>query len=98
MIFALESNENKLSNPFDIDAIGDFYSSQFGRDFRPRAIQQAEEERRQKVIELQQKLADQAQQQTSSIDMPQSTQPFNRPSAGTAALRQVELNKLLGIS
>jgi len=96
MIFALESNENKLSNPFDIDAIGDFYSSQFGRDFRPRAIQQAEEERRQKVIELQQKLADQAQQQTSSIDMPQSTQPFNRPSAGTAALRQVELNKLLG--
>ena len=49
-----------------------------------------------KVIELQQKLAEQAQQQTSSIDMPQPTQPFNRPSAGTAALRQVELDKLLG--
>ena len=97
MIFALESNENKLSNPFDMSTIGDFYSSQFGRDFRwPGAIQQAEEERRQKVIELQQKLAEQAQQQTSSIDMPQPTQPFNRPSAGTAALRQVELDKLLG--
>ena len=48
------------------------------------------------MIELQQKLAEQAQQQTSSIDMPQPTQPFNRPSAGTAALRQVELDKLLG--
>ena len=50
-----------------------------------------------KAIELRQKLAEQAKQQTSSIDMPQPNQPFNRPSAGTAALRQVELNKLLGL-
>ena len=43
-----------------------------------------------------QKLADQAQQQTSNIEIPETTQPINRPNAGTAALRQVELNKLLG--
>lgn len=97
MMFALEANENKLSNPFNMSDITRSYSSQAGRDFKPRAVEQAIEERRQKQIELRQKLAEQAQQQTSSINMPQPTQPFNRPSAGTAALRQVELNKLLGL-
>ena len=96
MIFAIEANENKLSNPFNMSDIAKTYSSQLGRDFKPNAIQQAAEERRQRVIELQQKLADQAQQQTSNIEMPEITQPINRPNAGTAALRQVELNKLLG--
>ena len=96
MMFAITANENKLSNPFNMSDIAKTYSSQIGRDFKPGAVEQAREERRQKVIELQQKLAEQAQQQTSSIDMPQPTQPFNRPSAGTAALRQVELDKLLG--
>lgn len=96
MMFAITANENKLSNPFNMSDISKTYSSQIGRDFKPGAVEQAREERKQKVIELQQKLAEQAQQQTSSIDMPQPTQPFNRPSAGTAALRQVELDKLLG--
>ena len=53
MIFALESNENKLSNPFDMSTIGDFYYLNLQR-LQAGAIQQAEEERRQKVIELQQ--------------------------------------------
>ena len=44
MIFALESNENKVSNPFDMSTIGDFYSSQFGREYVPGAIHQAEEQ------------------------------------------------------
>jgi len=96
MMFAITANENKLSNPFNMSDITRSYSSQAGRDFKPRAVEQAIEERRQKQIELRQKLAEQAQQQTSSINMPQPTQLFNRPSAGTAALRQVELDKLLG--
>ena len=96
MWYYKEANENKLSNPFNMSDIAKTYSSQFGRDFKPSAIQQAAEERRQRVIELKQKLADQAQQQTSNIEIPETTQPINRPNAGTAALRQVELNKLLG--
>jgi len=96
MKYALTSNENKLRNPFNMSDIKKSYRSQIGRDFKPGAVEQAREERRQKAIELRQKLAEQAQQQTSSIDISQPTQPFNRPSAGTAALRQVELDKLLG--
>ena len=94
--FALQGNENKLSNPFDFEAMAEVRKSFQGSAFRPqaKAEQMAAQEAAQTPI---------APPPTQPQPAPQiaPTQPSTAPTSlfnrGTDALRQVELNKLLGI-
>ena len=94
--FALQGNENKLSNPFDFEAMAEVRKSFQGSAFRPqaKAEQMAAQEAAQTPV---------APPPTQPQPAPQiaPTQPSTAPTSlfnrGTDALRQIELNKLLGI-
>jgi hypothetical protein len=94
---ALEENDNKLSNPFDFGALGKIRREQYGRSFLP---QKEAEDRAERVQILKEQMEQQAQPQAPQTPQMQPQPPGQTPSAPTAgasALRQVELNKLLGI-
>ena len=94
---ALESRDNKVSNPFDFGELRSIYSEQYGKEFTPERAARESEARIQALREQMQR-AKEAQQQNQMLPAqpPQATTPTINPSA--SALRQVELNKLLGIS
>ena len=94
---ALESRDNKVSNPFDFGELRSIYSEQYGKEFTPERAARESEARIQALREQMQRAKEaQQQNQMPPAQPPQATTPTINPSA--SALRQVELNKLLGIS
>ena len=94
---ALQENDNKLSNPFDFRALGKERSKQYGRYFLP---EKEEAKHAERVRVLREQMEQQAQPpapQVPQVQPPQPGQTPTAPTAGANALRQVELNKLLGV-
>ena len=89
---ALRGNEDKLANPIDFGALGEAFGQFQGSRFRPQA-----------AAEAQAAQAPVAPTPTQPQPAPQiaptqpSTPPMSLFDRGIDALRQVELNKLLGI-
>ena len=95
---ALSGNENKVSNKLDFGELGRVYGDEYGKDFLPKKVEQEAADRKRKLEELMRQGQENNSQSPPNIQPPQSTQPSITPSsAGVSALRQVELNKLLGI-
>ena len=98
---ALEAQENKLSNPFNFAEMSKIHGEQYGRSFLPERQAREREERIQALREQAQRQQAQPVQpelQTPVITPTQSTQPPPAINPSASALRQVELNKLLGIT
>jgi hypothetical protein len=89
---ALQGNEDKLANPIDLGALGEAFGEFQGSRFRPQA-----------AAEAQAAQAPVAPPPTQPQPTPQiaptqpSTPPMSLFDRGVDALRQIELNKLLGI-
>ena len=90
--FAVRANEDKLSNPFDLNAMADIRSQFQGAPFRPQA--EAEAHAAQATVAP---TPTQPQLAPPIAPTQPSTAPTSLFSRGTDALRQIELNKLLGI-
>ena len=97
---ALEAHDNKVSNPFNFSALNKIRQEQHGRSFLP---EREEETRAAEIQALREKMEQQAQlqapqaPQAPQVQLPQPGQAPPTPTSGTNALRQVEINKLLGI-
>ena len=100
---ALQSQDNKMSNPFDFGEMSKIYGDQYGKNLLP-GRKQAESEAR--IEATKERLAQQNQEaaapQPPQINIPktqepQQSKPLSIFSPGTAALRQAEIDKLTGI-
>ena len=89
--FALQGNEDKLSNPLKMRDITAQYREFQGKPFRPKAMQEAQNVRQLPVLPAQPSTPP---VQQSEIEPAEPASLFNR---GTQALRDLELRKLLGI-
>lgn len=89
---ALQGNEDKLANPIDFDALGQAFGEFQGSRFRPQAA--AEAQAAQAPVAP---TPTQPQPAPSIAPTQPSTPPMSLFDRGVDALRQVELNKLLGI-
>ena len=98
---ALQAQDNKLSNPFNFSEMSKIYGDQYGKNLLPERAEELALAKSKKLEELRQKAqAVQAEApQTPELQTPEPVQPpaIQPSSAGVSALRQVELNKLLGI-
>ncbi len=106
MMFAARANENKLSNPFDMAAMSEAYRSVQGKQFRPEAAAEAQAAQQlaaQPPAQAQPSAPMPPAQAGTLPGPPQAGAPtppappqslFDR---GIDALKQVELNKLMGI-
>ena len=100
---ALEAQEDKLSNPFNFGEMSKIHGEQYGRSFLPEAQEEEKAERVRELIRLQQ--AQQAQQAQPPAPVvpelqtpePPQTAPSPLTLSGSSSLRQIELNKLLGV-
>ena len=103
---ALRGNENKLSNPLDFESIGQQFGEFQGKDFRPEAAAEAQAAQQSAAQPPEQA------QPAAPMPPAQAGTPPGPPQAGAPvppappqslfdrgvdALKQVELNKLLGI-
>ena len=89
---AMQGNEDKLANPIDFGALGEAFGQFQGSRFRPQAAAEAQA--------AQAPVAPppvQPQPAPSIAPTQPSTTPRSLFDRGTDALRQIELNKLLGI-
>ncbi len=89
---AMQGNEDKLANPIDFGALGEAFGEFQGSRFRPQAAAEAQA--------AQAPVAPpptQPQPAPSIAPTQPSTAPTSLFNRGTDALRQIELNKLLGI-
>ena len=89
---ALQGNEDKLANPIDFGALGEAFGQFQGSRFRPQAAAEAQA--------AQAPVAPpptQPQPAPSIAPTQPSTAPMSLFDRGVDALRQIELNKLLGI-
>jgi len=89
---AMQGNEDKLANPIDFGALGEAFGEFQGSQFRPQAA--AEAQAAQAPVESS---PTQPQPAPSIAPTQPSTTPMSLFNRGADALRQVELNKLLGI-
>jgi len=89
---ALQGNEDKLANPIDFDALGKAFGEFQGSRFRPQAA--AEAQAAQAPVAP---TPTQPQPAPSIAPTQPSTPPMSLFDRGVDALRQIELNKLLGI-
>ena len=97
---AMQAQDNKMSNPFDFGEMSKIYGEQYGKNLLPGRAEAQSEARTRELKERMDQASQQLQApapQPPEIQMPEPTQAAPAISPGVAALRQVELNKLLGI-
>ena len=101
--FALQSQDNKMSNPFDFKEMSKIYGDQYGSNLLPER-KQAESEAR--IEATKERLAQQKQEATApqppqinipKTQEPQQEKPLSIFSPGSSALRQAEIDKLTGL-
>ena len=96
---AMQEQKDKMANPFNFSDMYKIYGEQYGRSFLPKIEKERQEAQQREIEELFRKaqaVRDQSNQ-PPEIQIPEPTQPVPAISPGVSALRQVELNKLLGI-
>ena len=98
---AIQAQDNKMSNPFDFGEMRRLYGEGYGKSFMPQQEKENKEAKARELENLREKAmavqAQQAQQTEPQLEIPPSPGPITNTSAGANALRQAELNKLLGI-
>jgi len=97
---AMQAQDNKMSNPFDFGEMSKIYGEQYGKNLLPGRAEAQSEARTRELKERMDQASQQIQASASQppeIQIPEPTQPVPAISPGVAALRQAELNKLLGI-
>ena len=97
---AMQAQDNKMSNPFDFGEMSKIYGEQYGKNLLPGRAEAQSEARTRELKERMDQASQQLQAsapQPPEIQIPEPTQAAPAISPGVAALRQVELNKLLGI-
>ena len=94
---AFESQNNKMSNPFNFGEMNKIYGDQYGKDFLPEDKQKQSEERLRKLKQIRAQAQAVQNAQPTNIQMPEQTTTPPLVSPGSAALRQAEMDKLTGL-
>ena len=85
---------NKMSNPFSFSDLRPSYRESRGKRFLPGEYDERMDRMKKEIAAQSQ----QAQQpEPPQLEIPEAAEPITNTSAGVSALRQAELNKLLGI-
>ncbi len=90
----MSSQNDKVSNPFDFGEMSKIFGEEYGKPFLPKMEEQEAEERMRQIRE---QMSQQVQPEMPTIEVPEASQRPLSLNTGASALRQVELNKLLGI-
>jgi len=90
---ALSSQNDKVSNPFDFGEMSKIFGEEYGKSFLPRMEEREAEER---IRQIREQMSQQVQPEMPTIEIPEISQRPLALNTGASALRQVELDKLLG--